>query len=171
MTFIERAIGAARLDPRAFEDVEADRQATGQALLVVSLSSLAAGIGLGVGIYDAPILTRVLVALVMWVLWAGLTFATGVHLVPEPDTQSNVGELLRTIGFAATPGILRVLGFLPLVGGLIYLISSVWMLAAMVVGVRQALDYKSTTRAAAVCVVAWMLATAAAFIALLLRSR
>jgi hypothetical protein len=171
MTFSERALGAARLDTRAFEDVEADRGATVQALAVVALSSLAAGVGLGIGIYDAPILARVFVAMVMWIVWAGLTLAIGVYLFPEPQTQSNVGELLRTIGFAATPGILRGLGFVPLVGGLIYLFSSLWMLVAMVVAVRQALDYTSTARAAAVCVIAWILAVIMVFIVLTLGSR
>jgi hypothetical protein len=158
MTFSERAIGAARLDVRVFEEIEADQHATGQALTVVVLSSLAAGIGLSFGAYDAPVWSRIALALVSWVFWAGLTYAIGVHLIPEAQTSANVGELLRTIGFAASPGILRILGFIPLLGGLIYLIASAWMLVAVVVAIRQALDYKSTVRAVVVCLISWFVA-------------
>jgi hypothetical protein len=77
--------------------------------------------------------------------------------MPEPQTQTNVGELLRTIGFAASPGMLRILGVIPVIGGTIYAISTVWMLVAMVVAIRQALDYRSTGRAVIVCVITWMI--------------
>lgn len=152
MTFPQRAIGAARLEVPVFEEVEADRAATSQALLVVVLSSLAAGVGLS-GVYNAPVLHRVMLALLLWVFWAIATYIVGVYLMPEPQTQSNVGELLRTIGFAASPGILRIFGIVPVIGGTIYVVSSVWMLIAMVIAIRQALDYRSTWRAALVCVI------------------
>ena len=151
MTFPQRAIGAARLEVQVFEEIEADRTATSQALLIVVLSSLAAGVGLS-GVYDAPALHRVMLALLLWVFWASATYFVGVYLMPEPQTKSNIGELLRTIGFAASPGILRIFGIVPVIGGTIYVISTVWMLVAMVIAIRQALDYTSTWRAAFVCV-------------------
>jgi hypothetical protein len=158
MTFPQRAIGAARLKVPVFEEIEADRTATGQALIVVVLSSLAAGIGLTSSLYNAPVLHRVVLALLLWVFWAIATYIVGVYLMPEPQTQSNVGELLRTIGFAASPGMLRILGMVPGIGGTIYVLSTVWMLVAMVVAIRQALDYKSTGRAVVVCVITGMIA-------------
>ena len=160
MTFLKRAIGAASLDIAAYEEVEADRHATWQALAVVILSSAAAGIGLGSGRYDAPVLTLVLLALLMWVFWAALTYAIGFYLMPEPQTETNVTELMRTIGFAASPGMLRVLGFIPGVGPTLYGLATAWMLVAMVIAVRQALDYKSTSRAVVVCVIAGVTAVA-----------
>jgi hypothetical protein len=96
--------------------------------------------------------------LLAWAAWALVIFEVGVRLMPEPETQSNVGELLRTIGFAATPGILRVFGVLPGVTVPVFAVTAVWMLAAMVVAVRQALDYRSTARALAVCGLGWALA-------------
>lgn len=160
MTFLQRAIGAARLDIAVVEEIEADRHATRQALLVVVLSSAAAGIGLSSSVYDAPVLTRVVLALLLWTFWAGLTCAIGLYLLPEPQTETNVGELLRTIGFAASPGILRIFGFLPVVGPAVYGLATVWMLVAMVIAIRQALDYKSTARAVVVCMIAWVIAVA-----------
>ena len=157
MTFPQRAIGAARLEVPVFEEIEADRSATGQALIVVVASSLAAGIGLTSSLYNAPVLHRVMLALLLWVFWAISTYIVGVYLMPEPQTSTSVGELLRTIGFAASPGILRILGVIPGIGGLIYIISTVWMLVAMVIAIRQALDYTSTARAAVVCVITGMI--------------
>jgi hypothetical protein len=157
MTFLQRAIGAARLEVPVFEEIEADRTATSQALSIVVLSSLAAGIGFTAGIYNTPVLHRVMLALLLWLFWAISTYIVGVYLMPEPQTQTNVGELLRTIGFAASPGMLRILGVIPVIGGTIYAISTVWMLVAMVVAIRQALDYRSTGRAVIVCVITWMI--------------
>ena len=162
MTFPQRAIGAAKLDVAVFEEIEADRRATRQALLVVVISSAAAGIGLSSNLYDAPVLTRIVLALLLWVFWAALTYAIGLYLLPEPETDTTVGELLRTIGFAASPGALRVFGIVPGVGPAVYSIATVWMLVAMIIAIRQALDYKSTARAIVVCLIAWVIAVAMA---------
>lgn len=43
--FIQRMLGAARLDVPTIEAIEADRSATGQALAVVALSAIAVGVG------------------------------------------------------------------------------------------------------------------------------
>jgi len=158
MTFPQRAIGAARLEVPVFEEIEADRQATSQALLVVVLSSMAAGIGLTTNYYNAPVLHRVMLALLLWVFWAISTYVVGVYLMPEPQTNTTVGELLRTLGFATAPGCLRILGFLPGVAIPVFAVTAIWMLAAMVVAVRQALDYDSTVRAVAVCAIGWTMA-------------
>ena len=95
MTFRQRAIGAAKLDIAVFEEIEADRHATRQALAMVVLSSAAAGVGLSSSVYDAPVLTRVVLALLLWVFWAALTYAIGLYLLPEPQTETDVGELLQ----------------------------------------------------------------------------
>lgn len=153
-SFLQRIIGAVSLDVAIYEEVEADRTATGQALAVVVLSSLAAGVG-AYGLGESPLSRIGLIgslSLVAWVAWALLTFEIGARLFPEPQTRVDVGELLRTLGFAAAPGLLRVFGVLPGVTVPAFAISAVWMLAAMVVAVRQALDYTSTGRAVAVCV-------------------
>jgi hypothetical protein len=158
MTLLQRAIGAARLEVPVFEEIEADRQATSQALLVVVLSSMAGGIGLTSSYYTAPVLHKVMLALLLWVFWATATYIVGVYLMPEPQTQTDVGELLRTIGFASSPGILRIFGFIPGLGEVIYGLSTAWMFVAMVIAIRQALDYKSTGRAIVVCLITWIIA-------------
>jgi hypothetical protein len=171
-TFLQRLIGAVSLDAPVYEEVEADPRATTQAFVVVLLSSLAGGIGatrlLGPrGAADfsiANILFLTAVALVLWAAWALLTFEVGYRLLPQPQTRSDPGELLRTVGFATAPGLLRVFGVFPEVAVPAFVVSSVWMIAAMVVAVRQALDYQSTSRAIAVCLLGFSLSMAVAVI-------
>ena len=160
-SFTERLIGASKLDVRIYEEVEADSSATGQAMGVVLLSSLAGGIGSvgfgagGVGLF----VIGGLAALIGWATWAFLTFIIGTRLLPESQTRADVGELMRTLGFAQSPGLLRIFGGFPGVGPLVLSITQIWLLVAMVVAVRQALDYRSTLRAVGVCVVGWVFST------------
>jgi hypothetical protein len=149
-------IRAAKLDVNLYEEVEADQQATRQAMAVVVLAAVAAGIGnfgvAGLG----GIVVGTLAALVGWYVWAFLTYFIGTRLLPEPQTKADLGELLRTIGFSSAPGIVRVLGILPGVRVLVFSIAGIWMLIAMVIAVRQALDYRSTWRAIGVCIIGWL---------------
>jgi hypothetical protein len=162
--FARRLLGAASLDRAAYEDVEADASATGQAVGVVVLASVAGGIGLlGLGSQGASSLVAGIAgSLIGWVAWATLTYLIGTRLLPEPQTKADVGELLRTIAFASAPGFLRMFGVVPFLGLTIYAIASIWMLLAMIVAVRQALDYRSTARAVGVCVIGWALSLAIA---------
>ena len=154
MTFVERMVGAARFNTSAYEDVEADRGATGQALAVVLLSSVAAGIGAGAGVRGLVVGT--VASLVGWLVWAVLIYLIGARWLPEPGTQTDTGELMRTIGFATSPGLLRVLGIVPFLTSIVFTVTALWMLATMVVAARQALDYKSTLRAVGVCLLGWI---------------
>jgi hypothetical protein len=154
-SFVDRMVGAARLDTRIYEEVEADTTATTQAMGVVVLSAAAAGIG---GIRSGPtgLVTGLVLTLLGWFAWAGITYLIGTRVLPEPQTKSDVGEMLRTTGFSAAPGILRILGVIPLLGWVVVGAASIWMLVAMVIAVRQALDYRSTGRALAVCLIGWV---------------
>jgi hypothetical protein len=154
--FLYRLMGAAVLDAGMYEGIEADRHITMQAVATVLLSSLAAGIG-ATGWFGVHFLTLAafsVVALVTWVAWATLMFQIGTRLLPEPQTSVTMGELLRTTGFAAAPGLLFVFATLPRMALPVFVGVTLWMFAAMVVAVRHALDYTSTARALAVCGVA-----------------
>jgi hypothetical protein len=168
MTFVERMVGAAKLSSSAYEDIEADRGATGQAFAVVLLSSVAAGVGAGAGLRG--LIVGAVASLIGWLVWAGLIYLIGVRWLAETGTQSDTGELIRTIGFATAPGILRVVGLVPFLTSIVFTVTALWMLATMVVGVRQALDYKSTWRALGVCLLGWI-AQLAAFVLLSLLVR
>ncbi len=162
--FGNRIIRAAKLDVNLYEEVEADKTAMRQAMGVVVLSSIAAGIGTIALRGPMAIVTGTIGALIGWYIWAFLTYWIGTKLLPEPQTKADIGELLRTIGFSSSPGLIRVLGFIPVLGGIILFGASIWMLVAMVIAVRQALDYKSTGRAVGVCLIGWLILLAVSFL-------
>jgi hypothetical protein len=152
----DRMIRAARLDVRLYEEVEADRGATGQATAVVVVSSVAAGVATIATNGVAGIVLGTIFALASWVVWAYLTYLIGTRVLPEPQTKADVGELLRTLGFASSPGVVRVIGIVPALTMLSFSVAAVWMLVTMVIAVRQALDYTSTGRAIGVCVIGFL---------------
>ncbi len=154
---IQRMSRAAKLDVTLYEEVEADPSTLGQAMAVVILSSVAAGFGsMSVGGVRGLIAFTVM-ALAGWYVWAYITYFVGTKLLAQPQTRTNPGELLRTIGFSSAPGVLRFLGVIPGMGGLVMFVTGVWMLVAMVIAVRQALDFTSTGRAVAVCLIGWVI--------------
>ena len=155
-SFVQRMIGAARLDVATYEEVEHDKSATWQAALVVVLAAIATGIGVMAGGSLQLFLMAAIAAIIGWVIWAAIIWLVGTKLLPEAQTEADIGQLLRTLGFASSPGLLRILGFIPVIGGLVFLVVQIWMLVTMVIAVRQALDYNSTWRAVGVCLIGWV---------------
>ena len=155
--FTDRMIRAAKLDVNLYEEVEQDKTALKQAMGVVVLSGVAAGVGSIGSAGLAGIFVGTITALIGWFIWAYITYIVGTKLLPQPQTKANYGELLRTIGFSSSPGLLRVFGIFPFLSAIIFFATSIWMLVAMVIAVRQALDYTSTLRAVGVCVIGWIL--------------
>src|SRR5699024_10894244 len=99
----------------------------------------------------------IIATLIGWVVWAAVAWLIGTKLLPEPQTEADIGQLLRTMGFAATPGLLSIFVFIPGIGPIIAIIASIWMLIAAVVAIRQALDYSNTCRAIGVVVIGWII--------------
>lgn len=163
--FAYRLFGAAVLDAGMYENIEADRTTTVQALAAVVLSSLAAGVGAGdlFGNRLTTCLAVSVIAVLTWAAWAMLVFQIGTRILPEPETDTTWSEVLRTTGFAAAPGFIQVFAIFPGARLPVFAVSAVWMFAAMVVGLRHALDYRSTRRAIAVCALGAGLAIALAF--------
>jgi hypothetical protein len=106
------------------------------------------------------ILLGTLAALGGWYIWAYLTYFIGTKFLAEPQTEADLGQLLRTTGFSSSPGLIRILGIIPALGTVVFVVASVWMLVSMVIAVRQALDYTTTWRAVAVCAIGWLIQTA-----------
>jgi len=157
--FNDRIMRAAKLDATLYEEVEGDTTALGQAMGVVVLSSIAAGLGttpIGGPRVIIIIVIGTILALVGWYIWAYLTYFIGTKILPEPQTKADLGQLLRTIGFSSSPGLIRILCIIPGLSGIILVVASIWMLIAMVIAVRQALDYQSTLRAVVVCIIGWI---------------
>ena len=150
--FAQRVLGTMRLDAATYEAIEADPGAINQAVMVVVAFAVAAGVGMT---WPSPAPSTLAIAiaasLTAWFSWAALVYYLGVHVFPGPDTRGDIGQLARTIGFSAGPGVFLVLLGLPVSRLIVFLTVSLWMLASMVVAVRQALDFTQTARALGVC--------------------
>lgn len=172
-TFFRRVLSALALDPKLFEEVEGDRRATGQALAVVVAASVAAGIGnAGVGPGAATVIGVVaLGSIAAWAAWASLLYLIGTRIMPERTTSADLGQLLRTLGFAAAPGLFRAFEIFGGTRWFVLPLTSVWMVVAMVIGVRQALDYTSTARAVVLSLLGWAVMFGVALVVGLLMAR
>ena len=173
----ERMIRAAKLDGSLYEEIKADRRAPAQAAIVVILSAIAAGIGISFQTGIGDFFLKTMQAMMEWYIWAFFTAVVGTRLLQEPQTRTDCGGVVRMISFASAPGVIRLLGVIPGLGGIIFDqtlhigtyemrlipslggfitgVATIWMLAATIVAVRKALDYTTTTRAVGACVIGW----------------
>ena len=153
--FFNRVFRSIKIDPDVYDEVQKDKTATLSAAFVVVISSLAAGIAakqLGASSFIfAPILS-----LLSWFVWAYIVYFVGVKLFPDPKTKTSHAALLRAIGFSSAPGIIRVFGFTPELMTVTFIGSALWMLACMVVAVRQTLNYRSLWKALGVVIMSWL---------------
>lgn len=152
-SLIDRMIGVARLDVPTFESIEHDLNATPSAMLVVIVVAICGGIGSLREDGFGGLIGGIIGALIGWAVFAAFVYFVGTRLLAGPETSSSWGEVARTTGFAQTPNVLLIFGFIPILGGIIAIIASIWTLIAQIVGIRQALDI-STGRAIAVGIVA-----------------
>ena len=152
--FINRIFRSVKIDPEVFNEVQKDKKATLSAAIVVLLSSTAAGIGaasMGVGNFImAPIFS-----LISWFVWAYIVYFVGVKLFPDSKTKTTQFALLRAIGFSSAPGIIRIFGFNESLMAVTFIGSAFWMLACMIVAVRETLNYKSLWKALGVVIISW----------------
>jgi hypothetical protein len=156
-SFQDRVIGAMRLRAATFEDVEHDTSATAQAAIVVTAVGVANGVAwMSSGGISGIVLTPVY-QLVSWVIGSFVLLMVGTKLFPGKATEADMGQMLRTLGFAQSAGLVGVLGIVPLLGWVVLFVVWIWMIAATVVAVRQALDYDDTMKAVIVSLVAWVI--------------
>ena len=152
---INRMVRASQFDANVYEEVERDVDATKQAALVVLIASVAAGIG---GIREGGIvglLVGVVGGFVGWIMWAAITYWVGKTIFKTENTRVTPGEMLRTLGFSHSPGVLNVLGFIPILGPLVSFIVGLWVLVLGIIAIRQAMDF-STGRAVGTALVGFI---------------
>jgi hypothetical protein len=148
----ERMIGAAMLNVATYEEVEADQTATSQAAVVVTLVAVASAIGNYFRHGGRGIIGAVIAAFIGWLLWAGITYFIGTRLF---DGTATMGEMLRTLGFAQSPGVIAILAIIPILGWLIMLVIALWQLVAGIIAIRQALDF-TTGKAILTALIGWV---------------
>ncbi len=156
MTFGDRVVGAMRLDPNTFEDVEKDPTAIGQAVGVIVLAAVAAGVG-NVFRGGPGIIFGILFSLLGAVIGTVIIWLVGTKLFPEPATKADFPETFRVLGFSAAPGIASVITIIPFLGPLLGFLIALWRIAALVVAVRGVFDYATIGKAVVVVIVGWVI--------------
>jgi len=164
-SFQQRLIGAVRLDAATYEDVEHDSGATLQAGGVVALASLTTSVSWYFSVFELEwVLRGAIQGLVAWFIGVLALWLIGTRVLPGKNTEADLGQLLRTIGFAQTPGLFGLLVVIPLLGLFVPFLVAIWIIAATFVAVRQALDYDDTFRAILVCFLAWLVSAVVYFV-------
>ena len=157
MNYFQRLKKAIFLDVAFYEEVEKDKKFTDQAMMTVALVSAVEGFIIMEGFNLITLFQGVLGSLIRFVIWAFFISFVGTRILPEPETKSNTGELIRTLGFAYAPGLLIIFIIFPIIDSYVYPLVLILQLAAMTIAVRQAVDFNSTVRAVGVCIVAYIL--------------
>ena len=178
-SLISRMIRAAKLDVSLYHEVEHDTSLDQQALLVVIIAAVAGG----VGALLAGLLGGVLGSLVgasgsgfmatifstLWVvvftvlgyyIWAFVTQWVGTNLF---EGRADFGEVKRALGYAYTPQVLNVFSFIPCLGALLGLVTSMWTLVASFYALREALDLDST-KTIITLVIGWVIIMVISFV-------
>lgn len=109
-------------------------------MIVVALAAVAGGIGSLDDNGLLGLLGGVIGTLIGWAAFASCAYWVGTKLLAGPQTAATLEQVLRTLGFAYSPLILQVVGFVPVFGGVIAAIAGIWFLVVAVVGLRHALD-------------------------------
>jgi hypothetical protein len=156
-SFQDRVVGAMRLQAATFEDIEHDPSAVSQSVMVVLAVAIAGVIGAsGFGLYPGAAVASIVFALIGWAISSAVVWLIGTRLMPGKNTEADFPQVLRVVGFAQAPGLFSILGIIPILGYLIRFAVWIWTLVALVIAVRQALDYDDTLKAVIVCVIAWV---------------
>jgi len=154
-SFVDRMIGAAKLDSAIYREVEHDHEANWQAVGVVLLVSLASAIG-GARHGTGGFFFGFVVALGAWLIASGIVLFIGTKILPEKQTEADWGQVMRCMAFAYSPAILTIFAIIPFLSGVIFFGTWVWVIIATVIAVQEALDYTETWRAAVVVLLGWI---------------
>ena len=158
--YFNRFIRAAKLDPELYKEVIADPLTLNQAWITVLIYCMAAAWGGFGGIGAVGTNIAMITTLVGWYVWAFFTYFGATRLFRENNADVERIErktVIRAMGFASAPGAVRVLGMIPGFGPVALVGGTIWMVIASTVAVKLALNFESPYRAAAACIIAWVI--------------
>lgn len=142
---INRMVRAALLDADLYEEVEHNQSLTAEALRVVLIVTVLVGMGTALsalfagnlGGAVAGLFVRLAQVMLAWFVISYATYFVGTHFF---NGTATFGQLLRSLGYAFSPGSLWVVSFIPVLDRVVPVIVVLWALSAAFVAVRQALD-------------------------------
>jgi hypothetical protein len=139
-SIFDRMLGALRLNEAAYEEIEHDEKATGEAAFIVVATSLVSGAVNGVLTGAGSGFVGALGSFIGWAFYAWVAYIVGVKLFPGPHTRSSWGEVARTLGYANTARFLIIFELVPGLAALTRTVVGLWVLVATIVALRASLD-------------------------------
>jgi len=144
-----RAMRASLLDRELYKEVEEDTSLDREALMIVVIVSVASGIAAFItSLYRQQIGTAVLglivpsvVGIANYYIWAYVTQFIAINMY---ESETDIGELLRVLGYASVPRLISLFGFIPCLGPVLSFAGGIWALAAGYIGIQEALDLDTT---------------------------
>lgn len=149
---LQRVVRAATFDVKFYNEVKDTPSLTNEALLVVIGSTVLASLGALQGGFRG-LLATLIAGIAGYYIWAWVTRLVGANFF---EGSGDMGQLLRTLGYASAPRALGLLGIIPCVGGIAMLISFLWTLATGILAVREGHSV-DTTKAIVISVIGWVI--------------
>ncbi len=156
-TFLERLRLAFTVNSDFYEEIISDPKTQAHSLWVVAIFAMAASFGTFGRAGGTAVNISLFVTLFSWYIWAFTTYYLGTRFFAETDTPKDKKTIMRVMGFASAPGILRIFGLIPHLSGLLFIVSSLWMLYASATGLKKALNYSSMSRAVGLTLASYIL--------------
>ncbi|MCL5257164.1 MAG: YIP1 family protein [Chloroflexi bacterium] len=153
---IDRMWRAIKLDSRLFREVADNPSLTGEGALVAVIVALISSIGV-VSFHPSAAVTYVTTVinslLLGWVLWSVVAYFIGAKLF---GGRSSIVEMLRTLGYANSPRLIGVLGFIPCIGWIFSLAGSILSLIAGIIAIRESMEF-DTSKAIVTAIIGFIL--------------
>jgi hypothetical protein len=165
-TFISRMIDAAKLDSSLFEELINDPTTQGQSVWVVAIFAMATGFGLFSRAGALAVNSCLVTTFFAWYFWSFTLYFAGTYLFRDAGKKADRKTVMRVMAFASAPGILRLLGVIPQTSVILFIVTSVWIIAASVMGIKMAFEIPTTGKVLLLCAGAWLLAFLVQFLLL-----
>jgi hypothetical protein len=146
---------AAKFDSELFKDIADGAEELTLAVIIVLVSSLAAGIGSISQVGIIGIVVGTIGAFINWALWAVMVYAAALIFSSQKENLPTAKEILIALGFASAPGIIKAGGIIPPFHSFLFILSHIWMGAVMVMALDIKCSFKKRWAAPAAVVSGW----------------
>lgn len=156
-TLVSRMIRAAKLDDSLFEELINDPSTHGQSVWVVAIFAMTTGFGLFSRAGAIAVNSCLVTTYLAWYFWAFTLYFVGTYLFREAEKKIDRKTIMRVMAFACAPGVLRLLGVIPQTSVVLFIATSVWIIAASVMGIKMAFKIPHTGKVILLCAGTWIL--------------
>lgn len=154
-----RMLRAIKLDRHLFEEIVSDPSIQGQSIWAVAIYAMATGFGTFSMIGGTAVNIGLLSAMIAWYVWAFSLFYFGTRFLGGRTTSVDRKTIMRVTAFACAPGIFRLLGIIPKTTTIVFIVTSLWILIAAVIGLKAVFSESHSSKLAALTIVTWVAAT------------